>query len=107
MKEHVSVGAGVTMPPFSDSVLGVDSGFRRALLGRGMVLRVNVVPCCSQNLLDSPAPSGQQAYSAHRPTLISGVNPIFSLSLGYVRGPALSPRVDDALTFTVNRGLYL
>ena len=30
-----------------------------------------------------------------------------SLSLGYVRGPALSPRVDDTLTFTVNWGLYL
>jgi porin len=30
-----------------------------------------------------------------------------SLSLGYVRGPALSPRVDDTLTFTVNWSLYL
>jgi porin len=30
-----------------------------------------------------------------------------SLSLGYVRGPALSPRVDDALTFTANWSLYL
>jgi porin len=30
-----------------------------------------------------------------------------SLSLGYVRGPAISPRVKDALTFTVNWSLYL
>jgi hypothetical protein len=30
-----------------------------------------------------------------------------SLSLGYVRGPALSPRVDDTLTFTLDWGLYL
>ena len=30
-----------------------------------------------------------------------------SLSLGYVRGPAISPGVSDALTFTANRGLYL
>jgi hypothetical protein len=30
-----------------------------------------------------------------------------SLSLGYVRGPALSPRVADALTFTANWSLYL
>jgi porin len=29
------------------------------------------------------------------------------LSLSYARGPALSPRVEDALTFTVNWGLYL
>jgi porin len=30
-----------------------------------------------------------------------------SLSLGYVRGPALSPRVDDTLTVTANWSLYL
>jgi hypothetical protein len=30
-----------------------------------------------------------------------------SLSLGYVRGPALSPRVSGALVFTANWSLYL
>lgn len=30
-----------------------------------------------------------------------------SLSLGYVRGPALSPRVADTLTFTATWSLYL
>jgi len=30
-----------------------------------------------------------------------------SLSLGYVRGPAMSPCVNDALTFTANWSLYL
>ena len=30
-----------------------------------------------------------------------------SLGLGYVRGPAISPGVADALTFTANLGLYL
>ncbi len=30
-----------------------------------------------------------------------------SLSLGYVRGPALSPRVADTPTFTANWSLYL
>jgi porin len=30
-----------------------------------------------------------------------------SLSLGYVRGPALSPRVPSALVFTANWSLYL
>ena len=62
------IGAAVTMPPFSDSVLGVHSGFRRALFSRGMALRVNVVPRYSQNLLDGPAPSGQQVYIGQRPT---------------------------------------
>jgi porin len=75
------IGAAVTMPPFSDSVLGVDSGFRRALFGRGTALRVNVVPRYSVNLLDGPAPAGQQAYIGHRPTFISGVNPIFTADL--------------------------
>jgi hypothetical protein len=30
-----------------------------------------------------------------------------SLSLGYVRGPALTPRVANTLTFTANWSLYL
>jgi hypothetical protein len=30
-----------------------------------------------------------------------------SLSLGYGRGPAISPRVADTLTFTANWSLYL
>jgi porin len=75
------VGAAVTMPPFSDSLLGVDSGFRRALFGQGMLLRVNIVPRVSVNLLAAPAPAGQQVYIGHRPTLISGVNPIFTWDL--------------------------
>ena len=75
------VGAAVTMPPFSDSLLGVDSGFRRSLFSQGMLLRVNLVPRYSQNLLDGPAPSAQQVYIGHRPTFISGVNPIFTADL--------------------------
>jgi porin len=75
------VGAAVTMPPFSDSVLGVDSDLRRALFRHGLALRVNVVPRVSLNLLDEPAAPGQQAYIGHRPTFISGVNPIFTADL--------------------------
>jgi hypothetical protein len=41
-------------------------------------------------------------YSAH----VSRGN-YLSLSLGYVRGPAISPRVADTLTFTANWSLYL
>jgi porin len=75
------VGAAVTMPPLSDSLFGVDAGFRRAMLGQGMLLRVNVIPRFSQNLLEGPAPEGQQVYIGHRPTFISGVNPIFTADL--------------------------
>ena len=31
-------GAAVTMPPLSDSLFGVDSGFRRAMYGQGLLL---------------------------------------------------------------------
>ncbi len=75
------VGAAVTMPAFSDTVFGVDSAFRRALFSRGMALRVNIVPRYSQNLLDAPAPPGEQVYIGHRPTFISGFNPIFTADL--------------------------
>jgi hypothetical protein len=74
------VGAAVTMPPFADSLLGVDSDFRRELFSHGMVLRVNIVPRFSQNLLDEPAPSGEQAYIGHRPTFISGSSAFGRLS---------------------------
>ena len=75
------VGAAVTMPALSDSVLGVESGFRRALFSKGMLFRVNVIPRYSQNLLDDPVPPGQQVYIGQRPTWISGVNPIFTADL--------------------------
>lgn len=75
------VGAAVTMPAFSDSLLGVDSDFRRTMFSRGMLLRVNVIPRFTVNLLDEPAPAGQQAYIGHRPTFISGVNPVFTWDL--------------------------
>ncbi len=75
------IGAAVTMPSLADSVLGVDSDFRRALFRQGMAFRVNVVPRFSQNLLNEPAPAGQQVYIGHRPTFISGVNPIFTWDL--------------------------
>ncbi len=78
------IGAAVTMPPLSDSVLGVESGFRRALLGEGMLFRVNVVPRYSQNLLDGPVPAGEQSYIGQRPTFISGVNPIFTADLRHL-----------------------
>jgi porin len=75
------IGSAVTMPAFSDSVLGVESDFRRALFSKGMLLRVNIVPRYSQNLLDGPAPADQQVYIGQRPTFISGINPIFTADL--------------------------
>ncbi|MBL8139798.1 MAG: carbohydrate porin [Acidobacteria bacterium] len=75
------VGAAVTQPSFGDTVLGVDSPMRRTMFRLGTAFRVMVIPRLSLNLLDEPAPSGQQVYIGHRPTFISGVNPVFTWDL--------------------------
>ncbi len=75
------VGAAVTSPPVSDTILGTESGFRRALFSKGILFKVNALPRGSVNLLDGPAPAGRQAYIGHRPTLITGLNPILTFDL--------------------------
>lgn len=75
------LGAAVSNPPFTDTVLGADSGFRRALFERGMLLRANVVPRFTMNLLDGPVPESEQRYIGHRPTFIWGLNPVFVADL--------------------------
>lgn len=51
------VGAAATMPRISDSLLGTESGFRRTLFSKGILIRANVLPRFSVNLLDGPVPS--------------------------------------------------
>jgi porin len=75
------VGAAVTMPLISDTVLGVESGFRHALFSEGILFRANILPRISTNLLDPPVPANQQAYIGQRPTSITGVNPILTADL--------------------------
>lgn len=75
------VGAAVTMPPFTDTVIGAASSFRESLAGHGVMVRVNVLSRFSQNLLDPPVPRGQQAYIGQRPTFVIGVNPIVTADL--------------------------
>ncbi|MCS6953660.1 MAG: carbohydrate porin [Bryobacteraceae bacterium] len=72
------VGAAVTRQPIADSILGVDTAFRRALFSKGMLLRFDSLPRFSFNLLDPPVPASEQAYIGHRPTWIAGMNIIFS-----------------------------
>jgi porin len=75
------VGAAATMPRISDSLLGTDSGFRRALFGQGILVRANVLPRFSVNLLDGPVPANEQVYIGQRPTWITGLNPILTADL--------------------------
>ena len=75
------VGAPVTMPLISDTVVGTESGFRQALFSEGVLLRANLLPRASVNLLDGPVPPDQQVYIGQRPTWITGVNPILTADL--------------------------
>ena len=75
------VGAAATMPRISDSLLGTESGLRRALFSKGVLIRANVLPRFSVNLLDGPVPSSQQVYIGQRPTWITGLNPILTADL--------------------------
>ncbi len=69
------------MPPFSDSVIDVDSGFRRALLDKGISFRVISGAQYTQNMLDAPVPAEEQVYVGQRAFESSFVQPIFSADL--------------------------
>jgi porin len=75
------VGAHVTMPLISDTILGVESDFRRALFGEGLLLCANLLPRFSVNLLDAPVPAERQVYIGQRPTWITGLNVILTSDL--------------------------
>ena len=60
MEDLNLVGAAATMPAISDTLLGTESGFRRALFSEGILFRVNALPRVSVNLTDPPVPADQQ-----------------------------------------------
>jgi len=60
-------GGDAAMPPFADSVVDVNSGFRRALLSKGMALRLISQNQYAQNVLRAPAAADQQVFVGDRP----------------------------------------
>jgi porin len=75
------LGGDAAMPPFSDSVIDVDSGFRRALFRKGVAFRVITGPQYTQNMLDAPVPADEQVYVGQRAFESSFVQPILSADL--------------------------
>jgi porin len=75
------LGGDAAMPPFSDSVIAVDSGFRRALFDKGLAFRVILGPQYTQNMLDAPVPANQQVYVGQRAFESMFVQPILSADL--------------------------
>jgi porin len=75
------LGADVVMPPFSDSVINVDSAFRRDLASHGLALRVSTLDNYFQNTLDAPVSKAEQVYVGERPTWMAMINPILTYDL--------------------------
>ncbi len=69
------------MPPFSDSVIDLNSEFRRALFRKGITFRVISGMQYTQNMLDAPVTAEAQVYAGQRPFESSFVQPIFAADL--------------------------
>ena len=69
------------MPPFSDSVIDVDSGFHRSLFSKGIAFRVITGIQYTQNMLNKPVPADEQVYAGQRPFESSFVQPILAADL--------------------------
>ncbi len=69
------------MPPFSDSVIDLDSGFRRELFRHGLAFRVVTGPQYTQNMLAAPVPADSQVYAGQRAFESDFVQPILSADL--------------------------
>jgi porin len=75
------VGSPVRMPPFTDTILGTDSDYRRALYREGFVLRSNASSAYTQNTLNSPVPAAQQVFTGDRPFGSLTANPILTYDM--------------------------
>ena len=69
------------MPPFSDSVVDLNSDFRQALFRKGISFRVISGIQYTQNMLDAPVPADAQAYVGQHPFESVFVQPILVADL--------------------------
>lgn len=74
-------GGEAAMPPFSDSLIDVDSAFRQAMLRRGLAFRVITGAQYTQNTLNAPVVPDAQVYVGERPFESSYVQPILAWDL--------------------------
>ena len=56
------IGAETSMPPFVESPIDINSGFRQALFSKGIALRGVLQGQYAQNVLQAPVPADQQVY---------------------------------------------
>ncbi len=75
------LGGDAAMPPFSDSIIDINSKFRQALFRKGLAFRVITGPQYTQNLLDAPVPADEQVYVGQRAFESMFAQPILSADL--------------------------
>lgn len=75
------LGGDAAMPPFSDSIIDVNSEFRQALLREGIAFRVITGIQYTQNMLSAPVPADDQVYVGQRPFESVFVQPILDADL--------------------------
>lgn len=74
-------GAAANNPPFTDSILGADSSFRRSLFRHGLLLRMGANAAYIQNTLAAPVSADAQTYTGQRPFWQYSLNPVLSADL--------------------------
>jgi porin len=75
------LGGDAVMPPFSDSNIDVNSGFRQALLGKGLALRLISQLQYAQNTIAAPVSADQQVYVGQRAFTSAMLQPILTADL--------------------------
>jgi porin len=74
-------GAAADNPPFTDTLLGVDTALRRSLLEHGLLFRMSVNGGYIQNTLQPPAAADAQTYTGQRQFFSYSLNPVLSADL--------------------------
>ena len=85
------VGADIHMPPFTDTIPGMDSPYRRALYRKGFALRTDTIVSYTQNTLNPPVSAPQQAYVGERPfgTLLANPRITYDMRAFHLHGAQL------------------
>ena len=71
-------GAAAEDPPFTDTILGIDTAIRRDLYRYGLLFRSSANAAYIQNTLAAPVPADQQHYTGQRPFGDFSFNPVLS-----------------------------
>lgn len=74
-------GAGADNPPFTDSLFGADSTFRRRLFRHGLLFRMGANAAYIQNTLAAPVSADAQTYTGQRQFAAYSFNPVLSADL--------------------------